>query len=449
MRKSLIVCAVVFLGVFVFAQTAPAVESVFHGQFRLNSYWEDRSDEDKFGDEDTVQATRLRWRPTWDVAFDSGVKMHLQFTVGHTKSNLGLSRFDNGGDPIMALRHAYIMAPIPFAEPWNIVAGLVPWDDKFDQTLFSSDWDFNPLAYALVGNPGGLDVRIAHANAVEGDENVGDDFHAWIVDADHESGFGVSYYYFEDGRDGTSGAIRSHFGVASDITQNYIGVRYARSFNSVGFNAFVVYNTGEVEELGGPAGPDIDNDGVLAKAQIKFPIGPLKIGVMGLIATGDGDDFASGKDNDAFVTPMSMMGLTGYWGYTGKLNVQGPTDAGIDSDNVNVDGAGANGGNVTNLGTGMISIQANASFNIIPDELDGYLGVGYFQAEDEVTGADDDIGFDLIAMGTYYFGSGMNLQFGIDYTALGEGHFGSVDLGPGLEEDREITLIFSRLQLEY
>jgi hypothetical protein len=450
MRKSLIVCAVIFLGVFVFAQTAPAVESTFHGQFRMNSYYLDSSDENDFGDEDTNQATRARYRPTWDVAFDNGVKLHLQFNIGHINSNPELNvRCHHGTSnacgeddvPVFALRHAYVSTPVPFAEGWSLVGGLVPWDDKFDQTLFSSDWDFNPLAYALVGNPGGLNVRIAHANVSEGSENIGDDIFAWIVDADHESGLGVSWYYFEDG---SGSGIASPLG-AGDVVQHYLGVRYARSFNDVGFNAFIVYNVGEIEQLGSPAGPDIDNDGVAAKAQLKFPLGAMKVSVMGVWASGDGEDFGS-KDSDAFITPMSIYGGHGYWGYVGKLTVQGPTDTGID-DPVRIDG-----GSYSNakLGTGIISVQVNASFNIIPDELDGYIGAGFFASDDEASGGDDDVGFDVIAMGTYHFGSGLNLDFGIDYAALGDGHHSTEGTGPGgTNQDRDQILVFSRFQLEY
>jgi hypothetical protein len=453
MKKLFIVSAVIIFGVFVFAQTAPAevLSSTFHGQFRINSYYEDRSDENVFGDEDTVQGSRLRWRPTWDVEMENGVKMHLQFTIGHINSNNGLARFDNGGDPAFALRHAYVLAPMPAVggiEEWNVVGGLVPWDDKFGQTLFSSDWDFNPLAFALVGKVSNLDIRAAHFNAVEGDASIGDDVEGWVVDAETPWGLGISWYYVNDGRDGSSG-IRSAVtgGTAGDVKQHYLGARYARDFGTVGFDGFVVYNSGEIEEAGGPTGPDLDNDGWLAKVQLKAPVGPAKVGLMGIFATGDGQDFGT-RDSDSFITPMTVLGLTGYWGYTGKLNVQGPTDTRIDGDNLNVDGAGGNGGNLANLGTGMVSIQANASLPLIPDVLDGYVGIGWYQQEDEKTGTDDDIGYDLIGMATYHFGSGMNWDFGVDFASLGEGHHGSTSASL-VNQDRDVVLLFSRFQLEY
>jgi hypothetical protein len=76
-------------GIMVFGYTsASAVKSEFHGQFRINSY--SQTESDTFGRD--VAASRLRWRPTWDVAFENGVKMHMQLNIGHIKENMGNAR---------------------------------------------------------------------------------------------------------------------------------------------------------------------------------------------------------------------------------------------------------------------------------------------------------------------------------------------------------------------
>ncbi len=77
MKKFLIVAATILLGVFVFVQTAPAADTTFHGQFRINS-WYQSMDPDT-GDSVSSQASRLRYRPTWDVSFDNGVKLQQYF----------------------------------------------------------------------------------------------------------------------------------------------------------------------------------------------------------------------------------------------------------------------------------------------------------------------------------------------------------------------------------
>jgi hypothetical protein len=445
MRKSLIVCAVIFLGVFVYAQTAPAVESSFHGQFRINSYLQDASDKETFGDADKV-GSRLRYRPTWDVAFDNGVKLHLQLNIGHIDSNLTQS------DPVR-IRHGVVSTPLPFAEDWTLAGGLIPLSDKFGDTLFSGDWDFNPLTFALLGKTGGLDIRFGHGNVLEGTHQVSDDIDLWLLDIDSAAtGFGISAYRFGN-YSGFNQQISDPPGpFASGFDkdeQYYVGARYAREVGTAAFNAWAVYNSGQRDPVGG--GASVDNDGWAASGQVKLPVGAAKVGFLVVYASGD-EDYEAGLDSDSFITPMSLYGGTGYWGYTGQLNVQGPTDTKIDDALVNIDGgsAGFNAGTPPlNLGRGILTVQANASFNLIPDELDGYLAVGWYQSDDEPTGFDDEIGWDVIAMGNYHFGSGLNLEFGVDYAELGKGHFGSTALGSGAGKERDMFLVFSRFQLEY
>ena len=59
------------------------------------------------------------------------------------------------------------------------------------------------------------------------------------------------------------------------------------------------------------------------------PADGAEIGVLATLATGGGA-FDAGTDGGAFVSPMSLLGTHGYWGYTAILTIQGPTDTGID-----------------------------------------------------------------------------------------------------------------------
>jgi hypothetical protein len=423
MKKFFIVSAIIFLGVIVLAKTAPAADSTFHGQFRINSYYLS-VDPEGAPDDMSTQANRLRYRPTWDVSFDNGVKLHLQLNIGHINSNMS----QTGPSPVgcgVCIRHGLVSTPLPM-EGWTLVGGLIPYNDKFGQTLFSGDWDFNPLAFALIGKLAAADVTLLHGNVAEGLEGVKDDVEAWILDIDFPVGLGVSFY----------GLIDQSMGMnpSGDIDQYYFGARYAQNFNDVAFNAFIVFNTGTFDGAGA-GGADIDNEGVAVQLQVKIPVGAAKIGLQGVYATGDGTDFGS-ADSDAFISPQSIYGGHGYWGYAGKLNVQGPTDTGID-DPVRIDGGSYSN---ANLGTGILSLQANASFNIVPDTLDGYFAIAWMAQEDEVPGMDDSIGFDIIAMGNYHFGAGLNLEFGIDYLSADKGHHGG---------EADSFLAFSRFQLEY
>ena len=62
-------------------------------------------------------------------------------------------------------------------------------------------------------------------------------------------------------------------------------------------------------------------------------------------------------------------------------------------------------------------------------------------------GQDDDIGFDLYAQVKYRFSEHMALEAGVDYVSLGEGHPDNVTAAAN--ESRTMTLVFSRLQLEF
>ncbi|MBI5492642.1 MAG: hypothetical protein HY893_06900 [Deltaproteobacteria bacterium] len=447
-RKLITLSAMTLAGTFALGQTqASAVETFWHGQFRINSYFQNASKDSTFGPGDDVQASRLRFRPTLDFKFDSGVKAHIQLNIGHINSNITNARTDNAGNPAVGLRHGYISAPIPNYTDWTLTAGIVPMSDKFGDTLFSGDWDYNPLVYMLTGKVADIDIRAAHGNLSEGSEqqitsNAVDDLDQWFFDADTKMGLGASFYALNDNR--KSGP--AYLGTPTQNTQDYIGVRYTGKAQTIDYNAFAVYNWGKRQVAASGSNPtERKNSGFAVKAEAKVPVGTAKIGVLGVYASGDKDFQDATKDkSSSFITPMSVVGTTGYWGYTGKLNVQGPTDTGIDTHFVNIDGGGANSSN--NLGAGIATLQANMSFPIMP-KLDGYLAAGLFTHAAKPTATADKkyIGTDLYAQVKYMLWDNLNLEAGIDYAALGKGHPSTISTG----ESKNVTLLFSRLQLEF
>lgn len=400
------------------ASTTKAAESEFHGQFRINYYSESQSE-----GADTA-AARLRWRPTWDAKIDEDVKMHMQLNIGHIESNTSNARYEQGGAPAVAIRHGYLNFKLPEVGG-NIVAGLVPISDKFGDTLFSSDWDFNPLAVAWLGKIGATDVRIGTGKLSEGTPADTDDVDAYVLDVDVLAGagtIGASVYQ----------VTALSYSNTNGVAQTYAGVRGSQDFGVAKVNAFVLYNTGKTKGTGGTA--DIDNSGYAIKLEGIMPAGPAKVGVMFLTASGDKD----GKDS--FITPMSLIKHTGYWGYTGKLNIQGPTDTGIDAP-VNIDGASYSSG--SGMGLGIMTLQAKADFPIT-EKLSGYAAVGIFQHQDAPTTNKKDIGTDIYAQGKYNLGKNLNLEAGLDYAMLLK-----ENAATGNMKDNNVTLAFARLQLEY
>lgn len=423
----------------------------FHGQFRVNSYSDIRDEKDTIGDENR-SASRLRWRPTIEVKMSESVSLHTQFNIGHINSNL-----DNacgGGSDCFKIRHAVIQANL-FDSGITGVAGLVPLSDKFGDTLFSSDWDFNPLALAFLGNKGDISWRAGLGKIQENTEGGGaaspsDDLDIYIFDADYTPlGLGGSVYWMHGGNDRTSAAgskaAMAGGGTSQELDLVIYGGRYSRDYEYMKVNAFIVGSHLNAKEFFGVGANDLTSDGWAGKLEAKFPVQNMTLGIMGIYASGDKNFGVAGTgDASAFITPMSIAGSTGYWGYTGRLTEQGPTDTGIDDHTVNLDGGGLPWSSYANLGYGLWTIQGNLGVPV-NDKLSAYFGIGYYASAETPAGQDDSIGTDLYAQGKLNLGKALNLEFGIDYAILAKGHYNNVTAS----KSRDITTLFSRLQLEY
>ncbi|MBI5097298.1 MAG: hypothetical protein HZB32_06665 [Nitrospirae bacterium] len=385
------------------------------------------------------------------------MSMHMQLNIGHIESNTSNARVDqSGAAPAVGLRHAVLM----FATPeigGKFAAGLVPVSDKFGDTLFSSDWDFNPLTLAWLGKIGGADVRLATAKLMENNSQKDDDVDAYVVDVDFPMGeghnIGGSIYVVRSG-DGITTLGDGDLG--DSATENYIGIRASHKMDMVKLSGFILWNTGTIKNCidataGGicsglaAVGKDVDNSGYAIKLEGTAPLGPANVGLMFITASGD-KDFGATDSASSFITPMTLIGHTGYWGYTGKLNVQGPTDTGIDNP-LNIDGAAYSTG--SGVGYGIMTLQAKADFPIM-DRLTGYAAIGIFQHMDVPSGSEKSIGTDIYVQGKYNVAQNLNLEAGLDYASIGKKNEAYLDSsGVLVTKDNNITLLFARLQLEY
>ncbi len=423
-----------------------AVESTFHGQFRVNYYSLSQDKDVGAG----IAAARLRWRPTWDAKISDDVSMHMQLNIGHIESNTSNARYDKSietklaheSDPAVALRHAMLLFTTPEIGG-KFAAGLVPVSDKFGDTLFSSDWDFNPLTLAWLGKIGGADIRLATAKLMERDSEVYDDVDAYVADVDLPMGngsVGGSVYVLNSGD-----AITALGDLGESATQNYIGIRASQGIGIVKVNGFILWNSGTIESCaaslcsGSALGEDVDNSGYAIKLEGTAPLGPANVGLLFITASGD-KDFGGTDSASSFITPMTLIAHTGYWGYTGKLNVQGPTDTGIDNP-LNIDGAAYGTG--SGVGYGIMTVQAKADFPIM-DRLTGYAAIGIFQHMDVPSGSEKSIGTDIYVQGKYNVAQNLNLEAGLDYASIGKDNTAYNNT-----VDNTITLLFARLQLEY
>ncbi len=181
-----------------------------------------------------------------------------------------------------------------------------------------------------------------------------------------------------------------------------------------------------------------DADGVGLLLELTGPLGPGSFGIMASYTSGD-------SDGTGFLAPMAFAQTFGYWGYTGILTIQGATDTGFDFDGVNF----------SNNGLGMTSVQARYAFPVTND-LSGYIAAGWFGNTD-AAGRDDDVGIDLLGMGTYRFTKELALDFGVAYASLKDsvsGYFQGVQKGGVIFNqdagvDRDKLVFFGRLQAEF
>jgi len=406
------------------AGTAPEVS--FGGQYRINSYT--LMDKDGAGN---IAASRLRIRQNIDLKFSEEFSTHIQFNIGHITEGIGnhtsnTSGSDNLGNAVntrgvtVGLRHAVLK--YKFSDAAILVAGLVPVSDKFGDTLFSSDWDFNPLAYALLGNTGAIDYRVAWFKVAENGEvdetpaaKTMNDIDGYLLDLGGDLGVA---------KVGVMGLLIQTPNAAADGYEgnSWVGIRGDGSTSGLGWHLSLVNSN--VKKT--PIGTTDDASGIQLLAKVDGKAGSLGWGVLALNSSGD-------KGNKGFISPQTLYGGQGYWGKTGILNIQGPTDTGMDANMLRTD----------NSGLGLMTIQANVSSPLMVN-LGGYLGAGWYQANQEDGAGNKDIGTDIYAEVKYSFpNSPLALQAGVDIASLGKAAPNSGG------KTRTATAVFTRLQAEF
>jgi hypothetical protein len=397
---------------------AKGLRPSFGGQYRINSYSADND-----GAADRQTASRVRIRQNVDLHFDERFKTHLQLELGHTTDNVTTTNNSSRATNI-AVRHAVI--DYTFDKGANFQAGIVPLSDRFGDTLFSADWDYNPVALSVTTPLLGGTLRAFAANLDEGIEtDADDDFVHYQLDyaipfADqHQLNLGGTLASIAD----PSGKNRLH--------ANYgIGASF-RLTDDLLLRGFLVGSHTQRQLLS----TSDHADGYAAKIELSSESG---FGLMATYASGD-------SDGNGFLPTMALATTNGYWGYTGILTVQGPTDTGFDGDSVNI----------SNNGFGLTTVQAKYARPMTTD-FDLYLAAGWFGNTDSPSGRDSLVGIDALAMGTYHFNEILALDFGVAYARLRDsvsgysnGVIGGTSFNQAIGEERNKYAFFSRLQAEF
>lgn len=407
-------------------------EASFGGQYRINFYNADNDTNTVVPDTDNQTAARARIRQNIDLKFPEQFKTHLQLELQHTTDNVITTDVRRGGKSTnVSVRHAVM--DYTFGNGTNLQAGLVPLHDYFHDTLFSSDWDYNPLAASVIVPLGPGAFRLFAANLEEGAENIeNDDFVHYQADYSLPLGGGqvnVSGTILNLQNDASAGTNDSfHYNAGAGI--------HLPLGKDLAVNGFAIGSWSDGDLLG----TTDSANGVAVLAELAGPAGPGEFGLLFSYASGN-------SDGTGFLPPMAFAQTYGYWGYTGILTVQGPTDTGFDFDGVNI----------SNNGYGLTSVQGKYAFPIITS-LDGYLAAGWFGNSD-VPGRDSTVGYDLLAMGTYRFMKIFALDIGAGYANLNDsvsGYFQGVqNAGRGAPfnqaagTERDKWALFGRLQAEF
>jgi hypothetical protein len=399
------------------AASVPAVhaedkpEVSFGGQYRINNYGVENDD----AGEDDQTASRLRVRQNIDLKLPENLAAHLQFELGHTSGNVTTTEMD------VKVRHAVLRYETGGGA---YSAGILPVSDRFGDVLFSSAWDYNPVAAMAELQAGGGELQVVAGVLDEGleDESQDDTTH-YQLDYSHPWGkahwnLGLSVVGIPD----ADGRSRGHWNGGA-------GVRFP--IRRAELTAYLLASGTNRELL---ASSD-DGSGVAGVLSLTRKFERAMVGLLLSRAQ-------SGREGDGFLPVMSVVGTNGYWGYTGILTVQGPTDTGFDGDALNV----------SNNGYGLTSVQARYLFPIT-ERFDGYVAAGWFGATD-APGRDSTVGRELMGMGTFHVTKILAVDFGVAVADLGDSVSGySLGAAGGFTQpagvDRTKTVLFLRLQAEF
>lgn len=317
-------------------------------------------------------------------------------------------------------RYAYI-----YATPWSghtIAAGILPLSDQVDDVLFSADWDFNVGGATAFGKLGPGDYRVAFVRLIEGigsniPEDLSRDGNLWVFDyVIPIAAFmrvGAHVYFLDVDR------ISALPADLTDFTQVWYGLSAQGKVGPVALRGFLLLNSGSDVKEGGVKG---DNFGLAVKLEGGIPLGPGKLSILGIHATGDKE----GRVDDRFVTVQEIVGTQGYWAYTHLFTANGPSD---------VNDLGLR---IGNSGAGLVTVQGKYDFPIVK-RLDGQTAVGWFRAA-HARNNSSNLGVEVSGMLTLNMAKYLNLQVGAAYAFLGDFF--------GLDAD-DLFEVFSRFQLQF
>jgi hypothetical protein len=387
---------------------------------------------------------RFRLWLTYDPT--DNVQGYIQMQIGQLPWGTGFDfsktfQAPNHGDEVgILLRRAWLA--VKSEDLGQVRAGILDWHDSFDDTMASSDYDFNvggvewtktiagmnnlalKAAFLLLNDQAFVDSNLlpgshtAYLLAWDADQPVG---------ARHSVGF--SAYYLRD----LGGYSYQGDGPYSSSWDLWVGVRGKLGFETMPISGFFLANTGERTNIDSP---NFTHTGWASQVQFgPLQLGPGKLSVQGLFASG-GSGGTTGHSNEFRTLAQSFgdnFGAEGYWSY---LQLSSPNAPGDVQDL---------GVSLQNRGFGLGTAQAKYEYPIC-DRLSGIAAVGWLRtATVNPANGSWNIGTELTNQFTYDFGGGLKLDLGAAVLFTG-GYYRDGFTGP---TPNNLYEIFSRLQLEF
>ena len=319
-------------------------------------------------------------------------------------------------------------------------AGIQGWQDSFDQTLASSDWDFSVggLSWERTApSLGNMEMLFGLFSLFEGMHEQPDDAVLLTLDLDWDlsptSEFGVSAYYLPDSGD-YSYPTAVPYDSATDV---WLGMRYGTQVGGIPLRGFAIYNSGK-RKTGGAA--TFTHDGAALKLELgAIPIGCGELSFQTLYSTGD-EDTTDNRSHEFRTVAQSIrsapgvpdFGSQGYWSYLVITSPHGPSD---------VNDLGVS---LQNRSLGLFTIQAKYDYPIY-GRLSGTLAGGWLRSDttNPVSGA-KNMGTELANIFTLNLGGGLTVDMGAGVLFTGDFYEDPANPNPD-----DLWEVFTRTQLEF
>ena len=311
------------------------------------------------------------------------------------------------------------------------MVGILPTMDQVGRVLWDGEWDFFVGGAALGGKVRDGDYRLGtyrfasdlKAGTIE--TGFGKDGDMWVADYNQPIKLGtyeltVTGHFYR-----LNLGTTDHISIG-DTHENWAAVTASGGLLGGTWNAYLMLNSGRI----GTGLTGNNHTGYSGKFEGSMPIGTTTLNFFALYASGD----KAGQTSNQFTTPEAILGTNGYWGYSHIFNANAPGD-------VNDFGV-----NLNNGGAGLMTVQAQLKFPIVP-RLTGTLESAYFAAarsrEFGARGGTHYMGTETGAMLTYNIAKNLNLDIGAAYASMG-GFLANRTQATSVE--RSIYEVFTRFQ---